>query len=330
MKITDKVFSIAVALASAQVAYSHQLFPLGQPVNRIDGLIKSFCLLESTSVQESKACLETIKAWSVEEVVATCADEQAKALAESPGVTYGNMVEGGVWHRAYHKDKDGTDHRLDWSDGMRDEAGRRLGTLYVVYFRKNPGDLGIHTSTFKSRGAGFEAYLEGLVSSTRETSPGSSQKWTQKGLSQDEIDEEFARGYKEGYKDPQRAGITPNVCCEKGQPTCYSSNGNLKNEHPRSDPPPATEPEQVPPRVSSDELTKPVDTKKADLPNFSKQLKSDSDKVKKPETVVSSVADDEVIKHSPVQICIAKAMEKKFGNKGLEARLIRDKQRSQK
>jgi hypothetical protein len=330
VKITDIVFSIAVALASAQAAYSHQLFPLGQPVNKTDGLIKSFCLLESALVQESKACLETIKAWSVEEIVATCADEQAKALAESPGVTYGNMVGGGVWHREYHKEEDGSHYRLDWSDGMRDEAGRRLGTLYVVYFRKNPADVGIHMSTFKSRGVAFEDFIEGLVSSMREVDPGSSQKRTQKGLSQDEIDEEFARGYKEGYKNPQKAGMNPDLACEKGRTLCYSSNGSPKNEYLKSGPPPAKEPEKVPPRVPSDELTKPDDTKKADLPISSKQLRSDSDQVKKPETAVSSVADVKVIKLSPIQICIAKAMDKKFGNKGLKAKLIRDKQRSQK
>lgn len=328
VKITDIVFSMAVALASSQAAYSHQLFPLGQPVNRIDGLIKSFCLLESASAQESKACLETIKAWSVEEIVATCADEQAKALAESVGVTYEHMVGGGIWHREYHKEEDGSHYRLDWSDGAREQAGRRLGTLYVVYFRKNPADVEIHMSTFKSRGAGFEDFIEGLLFSTREENPGSSQKRTQKGLSQDEIDEVFARGYKEGYKNPQKVGINPDLACEKGRTPCYSSNGSPKNEYLKSGPPPAKEPEKVPSRVSSDELTKPDDTKKADLPN-SKQLGSDSDLVKKPETAVSSVADDKVIKLSLIQICIAKAIDKKSGNKGLEAKLIRDKQRSQ-
>ncbi|HET9238746.1 MAG TPA: hypothetical protein VFO10_15910 [Oligoflexus sp.] len=327
----------AAALAAAQAAYSDQVYPLGEPVNKIDGLVKSFCLLESASGQESKACMEAVNAWAGEEIVASCAEEQAKALAQSPGVKYMNMVGGGQWVTSYHKDEKGVEHRHDWSDSMRDYAGRKLGTSYIEDLRKRTNDEEIQKGTSKSQGegagfnGGFDAGVVGSVSKTKDASSGSSQTWTQKGPSQEEIEKAFARGYKDGYQKPDKAGISPDVYCEKGQPTCYSSNGNLKNEHPKSDPPPTKEPTKVPPRVSSDDSSKPADdtskladnsskhddTKTVEASDSSTKVISDNEEAtKNPDTAVSTVANDGVLKLSPMQICVAKAVEKKFGKNG--------------
>jgi hypothetical protein len=317
------------AFGAAQAAYSDQQYPLGEPLNKIDGLVKSFCLLESASGQESKACMEAVNAWAGEEIVANCAEEQAKALAQSPGVTYMNMVGGGQWVTSYHKDEKGVEHRHDWSDSMRDYAGRKVGTSYIEDLRKRTNDEEIQKGTSKSQGegagfnGGFDAGVVGSVSKTKDASSGSSQSWTQKGPSQEEIEKAFARGYKDGYQKPDKAGITPDVYCEKGQPTCYSSNGNLKNEHPKSDPPPTKEPTKVPPRVSSDDSSKLDDTKTVDVSDSSTKVISDNEEAKKPDTTVSTVANDGVLKLSPMQLCVAKAVEKKFGkNGGLGSKVV--------
>lgn len=312
----------AAAFAAAQAAYSDQQYPLGEPVNKIDGMVKSFCLLESASGQESKACMEAVNAWAGEEIVASCVEEQGKALAQSPGVKYMNVVGGGLWTTSYHKDEKGVEHRHDWTDSTREEAGRTLGTLHITRLRERTNSEEIQKGTSKSQGegagfnGGFDAGVVGSVSTTKEASSGSSQTWTQKGPSQEEIEKAFAKGYKEGYKDPQKAGINPDVYCEKGQPTCYTSNGNLKNEYPKSDPPPTKEPTKVPPRVSSDDSSKHDDTKTVDASDSSTKVISDNEEAKKPDTAVSTVANDGVLKLSPMQLCVAKAVEKKFGKNG--------------
>ncbi|HET9236894.1 MAG TPA: hypothetical protein VFO10_06565 [Oligoflexus sp.] len=324
----------AAALATAQAAYSDQIFPLGEPADKTDGLIKSFCLLESVSGQESKSCMDAVNAWAGEEIVASCAEEQAKALAKSPGVKYMDMVNGGVWHTSYRKDKDGSDHRHDWSDGMREEAGQELGTRYVTRLREKTAERELQNTTSADKnwstdgnigvsGKLFGTGVDAGVGHERGGSSGTEKTVTQKGPTQAEIDSEFARGYKEGYKNPQKAGIPPDVACEKGQPTCYSSNGNVKNEHPKSDPPPTKEPTKVPPRVSSDDSSKPDDTKTVDASDSSNKVISDNEEAKKPDTAVSTVANDGVLNLSPMQLCVAKAVEKKFGkNGGLGSKVV--------
>lgn len=182
-------------------------------------------ILKKNLVDEALACLQ-----SVEENV-----DEILPYAHSIG---GSSSGGGIWHQDYRFSNEDGWHRHDYSDELRDTAGKTYAVTQIELEKKTRALNSVSTTTGTSketaRGVDASAGIKDIVdvAGNRVITDGSNKSsvFESGPLTQSEISTIEKSAYSVGHSDPQIVGLSPNIICWQNDPDCLASSGKkVKN-----------------------------------------------------------------------------------------------------